>query len=128
MGPIDPRDARGTAGEPRCRVSARLSGLLMVLAVLGTFLGQADAALGEKPVEKPVNTSPPTISGKAEEGMTLKAKEGRWSGGGSIVYSFQWQRCEPELECTNIPSATTAEYTARYVDIGSTLRALVTAS
>src|SRR5271166_2878119 len=100
---------------------------LALIAASVALLAQADVATAEKPAEKPVNTTPPTISGKAQEGITLKAKEGRWTGGG-LAYAFQWQRCEPELECTNIPLATTPEYTARYVDIGSTLRVLVTAS
>ena len=47
---------------------------------------------------------------------------------GTSPTHFQWQRCEPELECTDIPLATTPEYTARYVDIGSTLRVLITAT
>jgi alpha-tubulin suppressor-like RCC1 family protein len=100
---------------------------LALIAASVALLAQADVATADKPAEKPVNTAPPTISGKAQEGITLKAKEGRWTGGG-LAYAFQWQRCEPELECTNIPLATTSEYTARYVDIGSTLRVLVTAT
>ncbi len=130
MGLRHPRNRVGTAGYESPRRLHRAScTCIALLATVAALLACASTALAEKVIEKPVNIStyPPTISGKAQEGITLKAKEGKWSGGG-IVYSFQWQRCEPELECTNIPLATTAEYTARYVDIGSTLRVLITAA
>ena len=121
------------AGAPQPATRRRGAGAALaaprstLLAITIASLVATATAVAEKPIEKPLNTSPPTISGKAQEGITLKAKEGKWSGG-SIAYSFQWQRCEPELECTNIPLATTSEYTARYVDIGSALRVLITAS
>src|SRR5271169_6348804 len=128
MGLRHPRNRVCTAGyeSPRRLRRASCTWIALLAAIAG-LLAFADAAVAEKVIEKPVNTSPPTIAGKAQEGVTLKAKEGKWSGG-SIAYAFQWQRCEPEQECTNIPLATTPEYTARYVDIGSTLRVLVTAS
>jgi alpha-tubulin suppressor-like RCC1 family protein len=84
-------------------------------------------AVDASAAEKPVNTLAPTIYGTAREGSTLRIKKGEWTGG-SLVYSYQWQRCEPEAECANIPSATGTEYVPRYVDIGSTLRAIVTAT
>jgi alpha-tubulin suppressor-like RCC1 family protein len=128
MGLVHPRSSDGTAtGVCSRRLRRALCASLALLAAASVLLVTAAAAPAEKQIEKPVNTTPPTIAGKAQEGVTLKAKEGKWSGG-SIAYSFQWQRCEPELECTNIPLATTSEYTARYVDIGSSLRVLVTAS
>lgn len=104
----------------------RRRGVPAILALLAFIaLATAQSALA---LEKPVNTSPPSISGTAQEGTTLKAKKGSWAGGGSIVYSYQWQRCEPELECANIPGQTTLEYTARFVDLGSQLRVIVTAT
>ncbi len=136
MGLRHPRSRSCTAAEessrrrplaPRIRFAPSASIAGLVAFAFAGLLVLAGGAAAEKTIEKPVNTSPPTIAGKAQEGVVLKAKEGKWSGG-SIAYTFQWQRCEPELECTNIPLATTAEYTARYVDIGSTLRVLVTAS
>jgi alpha-tubulin suppressor-like RCC1 family protein len=124
MGAMHPQGSRSTCSN--AFPSAGRLATVVFAAALALALG-ASAAFAQKPIEKPVNTSPPTISGKAQEGATLKAKEGKWTGG-SLVYSFQWQRCEPEVPCTNIPSATTSEYTARYVDVGSTLRVIVTAS
>ena len=120
---------RGSWGTGRRPLRGRdVRGALAVLAVLAlASMTTAVSAFGaEKPVTKPVNTAPPTISGKAQDGGVLKAKEGKWSGGGTMTYLIQWQRCEPGAECTNI--ATGPEYTAGYEDIGSTLRVLVTAS
>jgi len=128
MGLVHPGSGNRTADEacPQ-RLCRAITASLVLVATTIVLLAGAATALAEKQIEKPVNTTPPTIAGKAQEGVALKAKEGKWTGG-SIAYSFQWQRCEPELECTNIPLATTSEYTARYVDIGSSLRVLVTAS
>jgi hypothetical protein len=42
---------------------------------------------------RPVNVSPPTITGTAEVGQTLTAQTGSWSGPGTPTYSYQWQRC-----------------------------------
>jgi alpha-tubulin suppressor-like RCC1 family protein len=100
--------------------------LVALVAVAVAALAMAASAMAV--IEKPVNTTLPSISGTPQEGTTLKAKKGSWTGNGSIVYSYQWQRCEPELECTNIVSATTSEYTARFIDISSTLRVIVTAT
>jgi alpha-tubulin suppressor-like RCC1 family protein len=102
---------------------ASCAGLVSLLATIAACLTLATGA--QAAAEAPVNVSPPTIGGAASEGSVLKAKNGEWRGG-SLSYGYQWQRCEPE--CTNIPTATTSRYTARYVDIGTRLRVIVTAS
>jgi alpha-tubulin suppressor-like RCC1 family protein len=77
--------------------------------------------------EYPVNTAIPTITGTAKEGETLKAKEGTWSGVTPFTYTYQWQRCNASSECSNIASATSAEYKPKAEDVGLTLRVVVTA-
>jgi glucose/arabinose dehydrogenase len=42
---------------------------------------------------KPANTSLPTIAGVTEEGETLTADRGTWSGTEPIDYDYQWKRC-----------------------------------
>ena len=74
----------------------------------------------------PVNTSPPTVSGTAQQGQTLTADPGSWSGTAPISYTYQWQRCSPG--CSNISGATNATYLVAAADVGATLRVAVTGS
>jgi alpha-tubulin suppressor-like RCC1 family protein len=115
------RDSRG-AKPQAMRMPLSAAAVLITLAFV--LLATAQTALA---VEKPVNTVLPTIAGTPKEGVTLKAKKGSWTGG-SLVWTYQWQRCEPESECVNIVSATTSEYKLRFIDIGSQIRVIVTAS
>lgn len=88
---------------------------LTALAVAG--LTQASSSA------KPINNSPPTISGTPAEGQTLSAKSGDWSGAGPVEYSFQWRRCDKDGgSCSNISGATSDSYTLKHVDIGNTMR------
>lgn len=103
--------------------------LLVSFAVVVAALTAAVPAVAGKTVEKPVNTSPPSISGKAQEGHILKASVGKWTGG-ELSYSYQWQRCEPngsEWECAHVPGATGSSYELHYADVGAELLVVVTA-
>ena len=79
---------------------------------------------------KPENTASPTVSGEAEDEAVLAADQGSWSGSG-LTFTYQWQRCDAEGEaCTDLKGETAEEetYSPDPEDIGSTLRAVVTAS
>ena len=83
---------------------------------------------GEVP-SPPANTTPPTISGTAQEEQTLTASTGTWSGSASISYGYQWQRCGASgSECVNISGATGQGYVLGKHDVETTVRVLVTAS
>jgi len=76
----------------------------------------------------PVNTSPPTITGTAVEGQTLKAGTGTWTGG-PTGYKYQWEDCDTAGEgCVSIAGATTASHKLAASDVGETLRVSVTAT
>lgn len=77
----------------------------------------------------PVNTSKPTISGTAQQGQTLTANPGGWSGTQPIGYSYRWRRCNTSgRSCTTIAGATGSTYAVGLADVGATLRAVVTAA
>ena len=77
----------------------------------------------------PVNTSPPIISGTPQDGQTLTASTGSWSGTQPITYGYQWQRCDSGgANCVAIAGATGPTYLATSADVGRTLRVVVTAT
>jgi hypothetical protein len=94
-------------------------------AAIGALVGSGEAARQVAPS----NTSPPTISGTAEEGQTLTANRGQWSGTGNITYEYRWQRCDSNGgSCANISGANDLRYTLKAVDAGNTLRFRVVAT
>ena len=98
-----------------------------VVLVLAATAAVADegAAVAQAP---PMNESPPTISGTPQEGSTLTANEGRWTGQ-PTTFAFSWRRCNRNGgSCSAISGATRRTYTVQGVDVGDTLRVRVTAT
>jgi subtilisin family serine protease len=80
------------------------------------------------PPSPPASTSLPTVSGTAQDGQTLGASAGSWSGS-PTSYAYQWQRCDSSgAACAPLAGATTSSYAVQTADVGSTLRVTVTAS
>jgi hypothetical protein len=76
----------------------------------------------------PVNTGSPGISGMPQDGQTLQATPGTWTGDAPIAYTYQWLRCGSSGgNCQPIGGATSATYAASTTDVGDTLRVVVTA-
>jgi hypothetical protein len=108
--------------------TSKVVGAALVLALAATAASVGLTQAGATTKTAPSNTAPPTISGTAEQGQTLKASAGSWSGSTPIDYSYQWRRCGVAGgNCRNIAKATDNIYTLRSVDVGHTLRVLVTA-
>jgi hypothetical protein len=102
-----------------------LASLLIVLAAIAGTAEIGDAAAQTAPR----NDSPPTVSGTAEEGKTLTATTGRWSGTDPITYAYSWRRCDADGgSCSAIGGANERTYTLKKVDVGNTLRVRVTAT
>ena len=77
----------------------------------------------------PVNTAAPTVSGTARDGATLTLDRGTWTGTPTIAYAFQWRRCAAGgASCSDIAGATGTSYALTSADVGSTIRAVVTAT
>ncbi len=76
----------------------------------------------------PVNTVLPVVSGSPVVGQSLSVSQGSWSGSPSS-FAYRWQRCDGSGgSCVAISAATASSYTVVAADLGSTLRAQVTAS
>ena len=77
----------------------------------------------------PVNVVLPEISGEDEEGLTLSASPGGWTGYPTSTYTYQWQDCQAsELECIDIAGATGSTYIVQRAVVGTTPRVVVTAT
>ena len=75
----------------------------------------------------PVNSSPPTISGVAEEGRQLSETPGAWSPSPTST-GVQWEDCDASGgACKAIAGATARTYTLAQGDLGATVRAQETA-
>jgi hypothetical protein len=77
----------------------------------------------------PSNTSLPTVSGLLKLGKELSASTGSWSGTTPMTFGYQWQLCNPlGGGCANIAKATSSTFVLGALDVGGTLRVIVTAS
>ncbi|MGZ4181607.1 MAG: hypothetical protein ACXVUL_13120 [Solirubrobacteraceae bacterium] len=86
------------------------------------------AVTAPAPPPAPANTAAPTISGTAQQGNTITTSNGSWSGS-PTSFSYQWQDCNTSgASCTNISGATSSSHVLQGTDVGSTIRAVVTAT
>ena len=96
-----------------------------------TFPGPALEMKHMAPTEaasKPLNVSPPTISGVAQSGQQLSASPGSWTES-PTSFSYRWRRCDPSgASCAAVSGATSSSYTLASADVGTTLRVTVIAS
>jgi hypothetical protein len=80
-------------------------------------------------VSGPASSAPPTITGTTQDGQTLSADHGTWTGTAPLTYAYQWSRCtQVGTPCVDIANATGSTYTIGHTDVGATLRVAVTAS
>ncbi|MFI4991955.1 MAG: hypothetical protein ACHQHO_13725, partial [Solirubrobacterales bacterium] len=94
-------------------------------AALVIVLATAMSAAAEPP--PPTNISPPTITGAAEQGLTLTEHHGSWTNE-PTSYSYQWRQCDSAgSSCTNISGATSQTYAPVAGDVGHTIRVQETA-
>ena len=77
----------------------------------------------------PTNTQPPAITGTPQQGQTLHASPGQWSGTGPITFAYQWRRCSGPT-CTDIsnPNPNPQDYLLVSDDVNRTIKVTVTAT
>jgi hypothetical protein len=71
----------------------------------------------------PVNTTPPTITGKNSVGELFTINDGTWTGDLPITFTYQWKR-----NGINIIGETTTQYLTVLADLGQTITCKVTAT
>lgn len=109
-------------------VLAGVPGVIALAAALVFALVGSTGAVTAAIAVAPANTSPPTISGTAQEGKTLTASKGTWSGTDPITYTYEWRRCDADGgSCSSIGGATETTYTLKKPDVDNALRVVVTA-
>ena len=79
--------------------------------------------------DPPVNTVAPNLSGTAQDGATLTAADGTWSGIATITYSYQWQlSSDGGATWSDITGATASSYTPPAGSAGKQVQVVVTAT
>ena len=77
----------------------------------------------------PSSTAAPVITGTPAQSTFLHVSNGTWSGTQPLEFGYRWQRCNASgASCVEIAGASDNDYYVRDTDVGSTLRARVTAS
>jgi hypothetical protein len=77
---------------------------------------------------RPQNTSPPTITGTAQEGQALAEAHGTWTNE-PTTDTYQWLQCDSSgASCAAIAGATSQSYVPVAGDVGNTISVEETAS
>jgi uncharacterized protein YukE len=127
-------DIVGSTASTYTQVSADVGSTIRVVVTGTNSCTSGCAAVAATSVQTarvtgdpPVNSVLPSISGTANDGSVLTAANGTWSGTTSIVYTYQWRRCDSTgAACVDIVGQTGSTYTQTSTDVGSTIRVVVT--
>jgi alpha-tubulin suppressor-like RCC1 family protein len=126
-------DISGATPSSYTLVPADVGSTIRVVVTASNSYGSASATsaqtavVGVPPSIAP--PFPPTISGTTEQGYVLTAATGLWSNT-PTSFTYLWRRCDNlGANCADMGVASsTNTYTLAYVDAGSTMRVVVTAS
>jgi hypothetical protein len=93
----------------------------------GTSGPAVSAATVEVLPAPPVNISPPTISGTAQQGKEITEEHGSWENN-PTSFRYEWLRCNKEgAECNVIAGEEAQTYNVTAADMGHTIRVAETA-
>ncbi len=125
-------DIAGATASTYTLVPADVGGTVRVVVTATNVISPASATSAQSAVVQPLgpfNLTAPSISGTAQDGLALTLNQGSWDGTPTLTYAQQWRRCDAAgANCVNIAGATGATYTLVPADVGSTIRAVVTAT
>ena len=93
-----------------------------------TATSAATAVVGGGAPVAPSNTGLPVVSGTAQEGLTVTASSGSWSGTAPISFAYQWRRCDSSGGACVDVGGNASSYVLAGADVGSRMRVVVTAS
>jgi hypothetical protein len=125
-------DIEGATGQSYRLTSADVGFTIRVAVTASNAAGSG--SMSSEPSDAvvaaaPANVVAPTVSGAAEDGQSLTADPGTWSGTEPLAYAYQWRRCDTTGGgCADIAGATGPSYTLGSADVGSTIRVRVMAS
>lgn len=68
------------------------------------------------------------ITGAPEDGQTLTVTMGNWKGTRPLSFSYQWEACDASGACSQVAGATGSSYRITSLQMGSRLRAIITAT
>jgi serine protease AprX len=119
---------RATSATYRAR-RADVGKALRVVVTASNHVGSASARSSPLVISalRARNRKPPTISGIAKVGQTLRAQSGVWAGTRPLTFRYQWSRCGSK-SCQPVGGATQTTYTLRRIDVGERLRVRLGAS
>ncbi|MHB1861246.1 MAG: IPT/TIG domain-containing protein, partial [Solirubrobacteraceae bacterium] len=127
-------DVQGATSAEYHLAEGDVGATLRVRVGVSDELGAATALSAATPPVLPASltleaTSAPVLSGQPREGETLAVSRGGWLGVEPISYAYQWQRCDAYgVQCTEIAEQHGASYTLGEHDVGSVVRAVLTAT
>jgi len=119
----------------RTRSDRWIAGGIVLLALVAVWALAVPARDGvAAPTTPPSNTAEPRIDGRAEQGRTLTASRGSWTGTGPISYAYQWLRCGADGgradggDCAIVSGATHRNHRLGRGDVGFRMRVRITAT
>jgi hypothetical protein len=125
-------DIPGATGSTYVLTSADVDHRLRVRVTATNSAGPASAESapsGKVEPRPPAITGTPSITGTLQDGSTLTAVDGAWTGTTPLAFAYQWRRCDSGGgDCQSIPGATAKTYTQTPDDVGKRLKVRVTAS
>src|SRR2546422_5077994 len=103
--------------------------LVSLLLVSMCIWAMTSSALAQKLAPAaPRNLTPPSVAGKAIEGLKLKGSMGGWQPAAPVTYSYTWLRCNSSGEaCVAIAGAKALSRKLTGKDAGHTVELEVTA-